>query len=366
MKLKADTFKVLDQVGEIRTSETDVIDRIEYEPLDAEKTKKKIDLYIKNDQKKGYRNDINEMLEKLLTPWNKSINKFIVDVTEQERQSKGQEFSSYWAGCCLSEDLDWLENFEQQYIEKTLRPYLDGIGMQDVKAWKNGEWDGVNVLDMEYNGFAVEYACSTNQFYPSIHFMKLSFPLPHITPLATISRYLKLMPTICQQVDDMAITALRYYDQQKHEDEEYRKVVELLEPLAKQYSGTPVGKLIKYLRWNIKPGEHYFDESTCFFISSLMVINDRKLSCKERIMKGYDSNNKAIYEGVVRELWLDSECHTVYAGDPETTDVKEWEKTHRTNDIPDTWSWRVRDFVRIFFSLSRDPFLSIDFIDQKL
>ena len=115
MKLKADTFKVLDQVGEIRTSETDVIDRIEYEPLDAEKTKKKIDLYIKNDQKKGYRNDINEMLEKLLTPWNKSINKFIVDVTEQERQSKGQEFSSYWAGCCLSEDLDWLENFEQQY-----------------------------------------------------------------------------------------------------------------------------------------------------------------------------------------------------------------------------------------------------------
>lgn len=362
MKLKADTFKVLDQVGEIRTSETDAIDRIEYEPLDDEKIKKKIDLYIK----KGYGNGINDMLVKLLTPWNKSINKFIVDVTEQEKQSKGQEFSSYWAGCCLSEDLDWLENFEQQYIEKTLRPYLDIIGMQDVKVWKNDKWTDVNVLDMEYNGFATEYACCSNKFYPSTHFTRLSFPLPHITPLATISRYLKLMPTICRQADDMVITALRYYDQLMHEDEVYRKVVELLEPLAKQYSGTPVGKFIKYLRWSIVPGEPYYDGRTRLFILSLEVINDREFSCKERTLKGYDSNNNAIYEGVVKELWLDSECHTVYAGDPETTDVKEWRNTHTTYGIPNIWSWCVGDFVPHFFNLCRAPFLSIDFIDQKL
>ena len=72
------------------------------------------------------------------------------------------------------------------------------------------------------------------------------------------------------------------------------------------------------------------------------------------------------YKDEVRERWLDADCHTIYAADPNTTDFDEWVKTHRKGMFVDRWSWSVQDFLSGYSPQDSKPSLSIDFIEQQL
>ena len=73
-----------------------------------------------------------------------------------------------------------------------------------------------------------------------------------------------------------------------------------------------------------------------------------------------------ITEDVTYERWLDPECHNVYAGDPDTTDVEKWKAEHRRGVVVDTWSLTVQDFLLRFLPPYSKLPLSIDFIEQKI
>ena len=157
--------------------------------------------------------------------------------------------------------------------------------------------------------------------------------------------------------------------QQKNEN--YCKNVELLDSLAAQHKGTPVGKMMKFLRWNagrfINPKSKGYSD---FSISTIKVVGETAFSFVVKdVPQGLSVVNGQLtgtYKDEVRERWLDADCHTIYAADPNTTDFDEWVKTHRKGMFVDIWSWSVQDFLKTYSSQDSKPSLSFDFIEQKL
>lgn len=192
------------------------------------------------------------------------------------------------------------------------------------------------------------------------------------TPLHALSYFLQKMPDICKKTDEVVLKVMHLYDglmQQKNEN--YRENVEFLDSLAAQHKGTPVGKMMKFLRWNsgrfINPkskGNLYFS------ISTIKVVGETSFSFVVKdVPQGYSVVNGQLtgtYQDEVRERWLDADCHTIYAADPNTTDLDEWEKTHRKGMFVDRWSWSVQEFLSGYSPRDSKPSLSIDFIEQKL
>ena len=146
---------------------------------------------------------------------------------------------------------------------------------------------------------------------------------------------------------------------------EYRKNVEYLESLAAQHKGTPVGKMMKFLRWNagrfINPKSKGYSN---FSISTIKVAGETAFSFVEKdVPQGLSVVNGQLtgtYQDEVKERWLDADCQNVYVADPVTTDFDEWVKNHRP------WSWSVQDFLSSYSPRDSKPSLSIDFIEQKL
>jgi hypothetical protein len=119
--------------------------------------------------------------------------------------------------------------------------------------------------------------------------------------------------------------------------------------LTKQYAGKPVGKLIKYLRWE---GGRLLGRR--FLIPTIKVIDDTAFSFVEKKRKDFKNNNW-IYEDVVQQRWLDAECQKVYFGNPVSTDADTRIK-----------SLTIHHLISEYMSGDSYPLLSIDFIDQKL
>jgi hypothetical protein len=133
------------------------------------------------------------------------------------------------------------------------------------------------------------------------------------------------------------------------QNEKYHAAVGQLEALAQKYAGKPVGKMMKYLRWEagrlisgyLKP-----------LIPTIKVVSDNAFSYVEEKRKYF--NGPIIQEEVTR--WVDADSHHVYAYDPVTPTTEDWRLPTRT----------VQEFIRQYGHYDPKPILAIDFIEQKL
>lgn len=338
----------------LRTMEAATTDSIEFELWDDKKLEKKVAEYIDKDY------PVEKIIEQVLRPWKQAITKYFHAITEHELQNPTEKFDAY----SLRSDFP-------HYVKNVLQPYFDKQGLQEVKMWRPNEKS--SELFMENQGCLAKFVPWDDVFYPNAHYsMCVIYGELNNTPLHALAYFLQKMPDICKKTDEVVLKVMHLYDglmQQKNKN--YRENVEFLDTLAAQHKGTPVGKMMKFLRWNAgrfinpKPkGNLYFS------IPTIKVLGETSFSFVVKdVPQGYSVVNGQLtgtYQDEVRERWLDADCHTIYAADPNTTDLDEWEKTHRKGMFVDRWSWSVQEFLSGYSPRDSKPSLSIDFIEQKL
>jgi hypothetical protein len=327
----------------IRTMDAALTDNISFELWDDKKLEKKVAEYVSKDY------PVEKMLELVLRPWKQTITKYFRDITEQELHNPTEKF-----------DESDLEDFN--FRNNVLQPYFKKQGLQEVKVWKPNETR--SDIRIEYQGYQLKYTDDIF-FYPNAHYpIYCTNRVPRYssmqgTPLRALADYLRKMPEITRKTDEVVIKVMHFYDglmQQKNE--KYCKNVEFLDSLAAQHKGTPVGKMMKFLRWNAGRFSNSESKSYEFSIPTIKVLGETYFSFVIKdVPQGFNVVNGQLtgtYQDEVEERWLDADCHTLYVADPNTTDFDELVKTHRR------WSWSVQEF------LSSNPSLSIDFIEQKL
>jgi hypothetical protein len=151
-------------------------------------------------------------------------------------------------------------------------------------------------------------------------------------------------------MDETILKVLHIYDQQMQQNEKYHAAVAYLEALAQEYAGKPVGKMMKYLRW--EAGRLINSGYLKLLIPTIKVVSDNSFSYLAEKRKYF--NSQITQEEVV--LWVDTDCHIVYASDPVATSVEDKRLLSRT----------VQEFIRQFGHSDPKPILAIDFIEQKL
>ena len=320
----------------IRTMEAATTDSIEFELWDDKKLQKKVLEYIKKDY------TLYRIIDQVHRPWKSAIKKYIDAATERTVNEQVETF----------EHFEYHDSRSESFVESVFIPYLKEAGLQDVEI----ELPEERSVTMKFQGFQSSIISDNFLFfYPNAHYFpdvcfdRRSIQIPWDTPLSVIADFLKMMPRLNQMMDETILKALHIYDEQMMQNPAYRAAVEHLETLAKQYAGKPVGKLMKYLRWEV--GRLF---GRRFLIPSIKVINDTAFSFVEKKRKELKNNNW-IYEDVVQQRWLDAECHKIYVDNPVSTDADA-----RIN------SWTIHNFIREYMSGDSYPFLSIDFIEQKL
>ena len=338
----------------LRTMDAALADGIEFELWDDKKLEKKVAEYVSKDY------PVEKMLELVLRPWKQAITKYFRDITEQELQNPTEKLAAY----SLRSDFPY-------YVKNVLQPYFDKQGLQEVKMWRPNEKS--QVLYIKNQGCLAKFVPWDDAFYPNAHYsMCCIYGELNKSPLRALSYFLQKMPEISKKTDEVVIKVMHLYDglmQQKNEN--YCKNVELLDSLAAQHKGTPVGKMMKFLRWNagrfINPKSKGYSD---FSISTIKVVGETAFSFVVKdVPQGLSVVNGQLagtYQDEVIERWLDADCKYVYAADPVKTDIDEWVKTHRKGMFVDIWSWSVQDFLKTYSSQDSKPSLSFDFIEQKL
>ena len=336
----------------IRTMEAATTESIEFELWDDKKLEKKVAEYIDKDY------PVEKIIEQVLRSWKQAITKYFHAITEHELQNPTEKFDAY----SLRSDFP-------HYVKNVLQPYFDKQGLQEVKMWRPNEKS--SELFMENQGCLAKFVPWDDVFYPNAHYsMCVIYGELNNTPLRALAYYLQKMSDISKKTDEVVIKVMHLYDrlmQQKNEN--YRKNVEIMDSLAAQHKGTPVGKMMKFLRWNsgrfINPKD-YSD----FSISTIKVVGETAFSFVEKdVPQGLSMVNGQLtgtYQDEVKERWLDADCHILYAADPNTTDLDEWVITHRKGILVDRWSWSIQDFLSSYSPRDSKPSLSIDFIEQKI
>ena len=328
----------------LRTMDAALADGIEFELWDDKKLEKKVAEYVSKDY------PVEKMLELVLRPWKQAITKYFRDITEQELNNPTEKFNIF--------ELKHNHAHSSQYIKDVLQPFFCKHGLRGVKMWIPEE--GTSPLYMESQGYQAKYDSWNDAFYPNAHYSMCSiYGELNETPLRALAYYLQKMPEISRKADEVVIKIMHLYDQlmqQKHEA--YRKNVEYLDSLAAQHKGTPVGRMMKFLRWNA--GRF----GSRLSISSIKVLGETSFSFLERttLMAG---NQPLLHEEEVKERWIDTDCQNLYAADPVTTDFDKWVKIHgKGMRIP--WKWPVQVFLRQYSTRDSKPSLSTDFIEQQL
>jgi len=341
----------------LRTMDAALTDEISFELWDDRKLEKKITEYV------GKEYPLEKMIESVLRPWKQTITKYFHAITEQELNNPTEKFNIF--------ELKHNHAHSSQYIKDVLQPFFCKHGLRGVKMWIPEE--GTSPLYMESQGYQAKYDSWNDAFYPNAHYsMCVIYGELNRTPLRALAYYLQKMPEISRKTGEVVIKIMHLYDQlmqQKHEA--YRKNVEFLDSLAAQHKGTPVGRMMKFLRWNAgrfasaKP-KGYSD----FSIPTIKVLGETSFSfTEENVPQGLSMVGGQLtgtYQDEVIERWLDADCKYVYAADPVKTDIDEWVKTHRKGMFVDRWSWSVQDFLSGYSPRDSKPSLSIDFIEQKL
>ena len=338
----------------IRTMEAATTESIEFELWDDRKLEKKVAEYIDKDY------PVEKIIEQVLRPWKQAITKYFHAITEHELQNPTEKFDAY----SLRSDFP-------HYVKNVLQPYFDKQGLQEVKMWRPNEKS--SELFMENQGCLAKFVPWDDAFYPNAHYsMCVIYGELNNTPLHALAYFLQKMPGITRKTDEVVIKVMHLYDglmQQKNEN--YRKNVEYLDSLAAQHKGTPVGKMMKFLRWNagrfINPKSKGYSD---FSISTIKVVGETAFSFVEKdVPQGLSMVNGQLtgtYQDEVNERWLDADCQNVFVADPVTTDYDEWVKNHRKGMFVDRWSWSVQEFLSGYSPQDSKPSLSIDFIEQQL
>ncbi len=238
--------------------------------------------------------------------------------------------------------------------------------------WRPNEKN--QVLYIKNQGCLAKFVPWDDAFYPNAHYsMCAIYGELKNTPLRALAYFLQKMPEITRKTDEVVIKVMHIYDGlMLQKNENYRENVEFLDSLAAQHKGTPVGKMMKFLRWNAERFINHKPKACSdsdFSISTIKVVGETSFSfVVKNVLQGLSMVNGQLtrtyltgtYQDEVRERWLDADCHTIYAADPVTTDYDEWVKNHRP------WSWSVQDFLSSYSPRDSKPSLSIDFIEQKL
>ena len=330
----------------LRTMEAATTDGIEFELWDDKKLQKKIQEYIGKDYQLG------KILEQVVAPWKSAIKKYVDAATERSLREQVETFEHYEYLDCRSETFE-----ETEFV-----PYLKRNGLQDVEI----EVPETRNMKMKYQGFQ-SFIRSDNFlfFYPNAHYNGCSIQIPWETPLSAIADFLKMMPSLNEKMDEAVIKALHIYDELMLQNQEYHTAVEHLDALAIHHASKPVGKMMKYLRWGVDRMLKYGK----LVIPTIEVTSDTSFSYIEKVPQGMVWNNGQLVfpkKDEIAERWLDAECHQVFIFDPVTTDIEAWVAANRHGLFTSRYKWDVRDFVRSFMPTDSNPFISIDFVEQKL
>ena len=330
----------------LRTMEAATTDSIEFELWDDKKLQKKIQEYIGKDYK------LDKILEQVLRPWKSAINKYIDAATERTLKDQVQTFKHF----------DDYLGVNKTFLEKELVPYLNSLGLQDLETEVSADKMKI-VIKSESFQCSIFNDCFRIFLHPNCHYESCQIELLPKTPLSAIGEYLKMMPILSQKMEETIIKAIRTYDQHMMQNPEYRHFVETVEPLAVQNADKPIGKLMKYLRWDA--GRLY---TTHFSPSTIKIKSDTAFSYEDKESKKMVLSNGqyTLVNDEYKERWVDAECRQVFIFDPVTTDVEAWIAANRHGIGTPRYKWKVGEFICSFNSRYSNPFISIDFIDQKL
>ena len=333
-ELRQEEFNYYAKKLKLRTMEAALVDGIKFEPWDEKKLQKKIPEYIT----KGY--NLDKIIEQVNRPWKSAIKKFIDAAVERSlRENNVERFEPF----CNS--------FSRvKFVEERLRPYLESVGLQEVELKVSGKEN--NDVILKYHGTQSRLLSLFQNvlFYPNSCYDNCFLALAGSTPLSAIADYLKMTPSPNQRMDETVLKVMHIYDQQMQLNEKYHAAVAYLEALAQEYAGKPVGKMMKYLRW--EAGRLINSGYLKLLIPTIKVVSDNSFSYLEEKRKYF--NNQITQEEVV--LWVDTDCHNVYASDPSAPDPEGKRLPSRT----------VQEFIRQYGLFDPEPILTIDFIEQKL
>ena len=332
-ELRQEEFNYYAKKLKIRTMEAAISDSIEFELWDDKKLQKKIQEYIEKDYQ------LDKILEQVLRPWKSAIKKYIDAATERTLKEQVQTFEHFNH---YNKDIFW---------DKELVPYLNSLGLQDMETKASEDKMNIAIKTEDFQCSVIS-AYNGIYLYPNSHYERCQIEILQKTPLSAIGEYLKMMPRLSQKMEEKMVKTLHIYDQQMLRNDKYRTAVEHLDELAKPYAGKPVGKMMKYFRWRAddllrRPQQEYF----IFPISTIKTLSDRSFSYQ--------------FKGITVERWLDAECHTIYASDPNIEDVEARKGALSPVAYPreDLWSMTIGNFVQWF---TYQGSLSIDFVEQKL
>ena len=326
---------------------------ISFELWDDKKLEKKVAEYIGKDY------SVERMIESALRPWQQAITKYFNAITEQEIQNTEEKLCA-----------DSLCNNFPYYVENILLPYFNKQGLQKLKIWRPDEKS--KDLYMENKGYLAVLKSSNNAFYPNAHYsMCCIYGKLDQAPLRALAYYLQKMPEISKKTDEVVLKVMHFYDQLMHQkNEEYHKNAEFLDSLTTQHQGTPVGKMMKFLRWNL--GRFINAKSNGYLnlsIPTIKVLGETSFSFTQKdVPQGLSMVNGqlvSIKKDEIKERWLDVGCKYVYAANPDTTNFDEWVKTHQKGNFWPIWSFSVKDFLERYSPRDSKPTLSIEFINQK-
>lgn len=336
-ELRQEEFNYYAKKLRLRTMEAALVDGIEFEPWNEKKLQKKIPEYITKDY------NVDKIIEQVSRPWKSAVEKYIHAALERSLRDQTETLEKFSVRHSCSD----------KFVEECLRPYLESVGLQEVALVVPGK-DHPDVI-LKYQGCQLRlssyyWSLYKNDifFYPNSYYDGCLLDLAKNTPLSAIGDYLKLMPTANQKMDETILKVLHIYDQQMQQNEKYHAAVEQLEALAQQYAGKPVGKMMKYLRW--EAGRLVNGGYRIPLIPTIKVVSDNAFSfLEEKRFGGIVSQEEVMG-------WVDADCHNVYARDPVATSVEGKRLPSRT----------VQEFIRQYGHSDPEPILAIDFIEQKL
>ncbi len=336
-ELRQEEFNYYAKKLKLRTMEAVTLDSIEFDLWDEKKLEKKIPEYITKDY------NVDKIIEQVSRPWKSAVKKFFDAAQERSLRDQTETLEKF----------SFRNSTSDRFVEECLRPYLESVGLQEVALVVPG-MDHPDVI-LKYQGCQLRlssyyWSLYKNDifFYPNSYYDGCLLDLAKNTPLSAIGDYLKLMPTANQKMDETILKVLHIYDQQMQQNEKYHAAVEQLEALAQQYAGKPVGKMMKYLRW--EAGRLVNGGYRIPLIPTIKVVSDNAFSfLEEKRFGGIVSQEEVMG-------WVDADCHNVYASDPSAPDPEGKRLPSRT----------VQEFIRQYGHSDPEPILAIDFIEQKL
>lgn len=334
-ELRQEEFNFYAKKLKLRTMEAATLDSIKFELWDEKKLEKKISEYIAKDY------NIDKIIEQVHRPWKKAIEKYFHAAVERSLKDEVETIEPFNCRCSSS----------KRFVDDIFRPYLEKSGLQEVEMEFPKRPKTTDVI-LKYQGTQSRLSSDYQgiYFYPNAYYDGCFLVLLEKTPLSAVADYLKMMSALNQRMDETILKVLHIYDQQMQQNEKYHAAVEQLEALAQQYAGKPVGKMMKYLRW--EAGRLINGGYRIPLIPTIKVVSDNAFSfveVEEKRFRGIDSQEEVMG-------WVDADCHNVYASDPSAPDPEGKRLPSRT----------VQEFIRQYGLFDPEPILAIDFIEQKL